>query len=167
MLRLVDRVIEPACAATLCTIVVVLFVAVVFRYGLNHPLGWPEEVARFGLVWLTFLGAYVAFRRGAHIRVDFLVKQMSLRAQRRLGVVANLLVALLIALLIREGAHFAATFFGDPSPYLRFPIGLQYLALPIAGVLWLLALAVSTKAAWTGRSTDRASAIDRAGGDAE
>ncbi|MBI2322688.1 MAG: TRAP transporter small permease [Chloroflexi bacterium] len=167
MLRRVDRVVEPVCAATLCGIVVVLFVAVVFRYALNRPLGWPEEVARLGLVWLTFLGAYVAFRRAAHIRVDFLVKQMSARAQRRLTIVANLLMALVIALLIREGVTYATTFFGDPSPYLRFPIGIQYLALPVAGVLWLLALAAATRSAVAGRQATPAGPAEHTGADAE
>lgn len=150
MLRRLDRVVEPVCAAILLAIVLVLFVAVIFRYALNRPLGWPEEVARLGLVWLTFLGAYLAFRRGAHIHVDLLVMKLSGRARLRLALVGNLLMALAIALLIREGVTYATAFFDDPSPYLRFPIGLQYIALPVAGIGWLLALAARTRAALEG-----------------
>lgn len=142
MLRRLDRfVVEPICAALLLTITIVLFVAVVFRYGLNRPLGWPEEIARLSLVWLTFLGAYLAFRRDAHIHVDLAVKKLSPRAQLRVALTGNLLMALATALLIREGVTYATSFFDDRSPYLRFPIGLQYLALPIGGLGWLVALA--------------------------
>ena len=150
MLRRFDRVVEAICAALMLEIVVVLFVAVVFRYAINRPLGWPEEVARGSLVWLTFLGAYLAFRRGAHIHVDLLVRKLPARGRLRLALVGNLLMALATALLIRDGVTYASTFFDDPSPYLRFPIGLQYLALPIGGLGWLLALAARSGSALKG-----------------
>jgi TRAP-type transport system small permease protein len=150
VLRRFDRVVEAICAALMLEIVVVLFVAVVFRYAINRPLGWPEEVARGSLVWLTFLGAYLAFRRGAHIHVDLLVRKLPARGRLRLALVGNLLMALATALLIREGVTYASTFFDDPSPYLRFPIGLQYLALPIGGLGWLLALAARSGSALKG-----------------
>ncbi len=145
MLRAIDRIIEAACAAIILTIVLVVFGSSVFRYILVKPLGWAEEVARLGLVWVTFLGAYVAFRRGAHIEIDMVVSRLSVRARRRLGLVTNLLMALVIAVLVREGIRYARTFFDDPSPYLRFPIGIQYLALPAGGLLWLLALFVRSR----------------------
>ena len=137
---------EAVCAAIILAIVVVVFGSVVFRYVLATPLGWTEEVARLGLVWVTFLGAYLAFRRGAHIGIDLVVARMPARVRQRLGLVANLLMALAIAVLIREGGNYARTFFADPSPYLRFPIGIQYLALPAGGLLWLLALAARSRA---------------------
>ena len=145
MLRAIDRIVEAACAAIILTIVLVVFGGFVFRYVLIKPLGWAEEVARLGLVWVTFLGAYVAFRRGAHIDIDMVVSRLSAVARQRLGLVTNLLMALVIAVLVREGIRYAKTFFDDPSPYLRFPIGLQYLALPAGGVLWLLALFVRSR----------------------
>lgn len=145
MLRILDRVIEALCATSMVVIVVSLFLGVIFRYVINRPLGWPEEVARMALVWMTFLGSYLAFRRGAHIHVDVFVSKLSHRARLGIALAGNLLMALSIALLIREGVVYATTFFYDPSPYLRFPIGLQYFALPIGGIGWLLALAVRTR----------------------
>ncbi|MBI3967669.1 MAG: TRAP transporter small permease [Chloroflexi bacterium] len=166
-MRHVDRIVEPLCALLLLAIVLVLFVGVLFRYAFNLPLGWTEEIARFGLVWMTFLGAYLAFRRGIHMHIDLAVAKMSARARSRLHVVGNLLMAVLIAILIRAGVQYAGEFFGDPSPYLRFPIGLQYVALPLAGILWLLALAVRTKAAVTQAPEDEPTAASRPVADSE
>ena len=45
-------------------------VQVFFRYVLNHSLFWSEELARFLLIWLTFLGASVAYHRRAHPGID-------------------------------------------------------------------------------------------------
>jgi hypothetical protein len=44
------------------TMTVVVAVQVFFRYVLNQSLFWSEELARYLLVWLSFLGASVAYR---------------------------------------------------------------------------------------------------------
>ena len=46
------------------------------RYILNHSLFWSEELARYLLVWLTFIGATVAYHRNMHPGVDFLFKRL-------------------------------------------------------------------------------------------
>lgn len=51
------------------------------RYVLNDSLAWTEEVARYLLVVLTFIGAAGAVRRGTHIRVEAL--EMALPARAR------------------------------------------------------------------------------------
>ena len=45
-------------------------VQVFFRYVLNQSLFWSEELARYLLIWLTFLGASCAYYRHAHPGVD-------------------------------------------------------------------------------------------------
>ena len=40
--------------------IVVTFVQVVFRYGLDSSLSWSEELARYLFVWVIFIGASVA-----------------------------------------------------------------------------------------------------------
>ena len=42
------------------------------RYVLNNSLAWTEEIARYLLIALTFIGAAMAVRKGTHIAVEFL-----------------------------------------------------------------------------------------------
>ncbi|MBT8361206.1 MAG: TRAP transporter small permease [Desulfobacterales bacterium] len=49
---------------------VVVFTQFFSRYVLNDPFGWTEEVARYLLICVGFLGATVGVRRNTHIFVE-------------------------------------------------------------------------------------------------
>lgn len=61
-------------SAVLILMVVVVCLQVVFRY-FGHPLSWPEEVARWTMIWVTFAGASYAFKNGGLIRVEYFVQK--------------------------------------------------------------------------------------------
>jgi TRAP-type C4-dicarboxylate transport system permease small subunit len=52
----------------------VVFYQVFTRYVLNDAAGWTEEIARYLLIAITFLGGAMAVRRGTHIQVDFVYR---------------------------------------------------------------------------------------------
>ena len=65
------------------------------RYVLNHSLFWSEEVGRICLVWISFLGASAAYKRRAHIGMDFMVVRLPHKTRRTiemLGVFLSLLL---------------------------------------------------------------------------
>ncbi|WP_282062225.1 TRAP transporter small permease [Roseobacter litoralis] len=53
--------------------VIAILVQVFFRYVLNSALPWPDEAARFCMLWMTGLMAPTAFRRGGFVAIDTLV----------------------------------------------------------------------------------------------
>ena len=52
--------------------VVVIIIQVFFRYVLNNALPWPDEVARFLMLWMTGLIAPSAYRWGGFVSIDIL-----------------------------------------------------------------------------------------------
>lgn len=56
--------------------VVAILIQVFFRYVLNSALPWPDEAARFMMLWLTGLMAPVAFRQGGFVAIDMVVQAM-------------------------------------------------------------------------------------------
>jgi TRAP-type C4-dicarboxylate transport system permease small subunit len=63
----------------------VVFYQVFTRYVMNDAAGWTEEIARYLLIAVTFLGGAMAVRRNTHIQVDFLYRFVPLAAQRGLA----------------------------------------------------------------------------------
>lgn len=52
----------------------VVFLQFFTRYVLNNSLGWTEEIARFLLIGVTFIGAVMATRKHSHIAVEFIYR---------------------------------------------------------------------------------------------
>lgn len=53
-------------------LVLFIVIGVGFRYGLNRPMVWGEELMIGLFVWLVFVGASAAMRTSSHIRLDVL-----------------------------------------------------------------------------------------------
>ena len=62
--------------AVFWVLALVVFYQVFTRYVLNDAAGWTEEIARYLLVAMTFLGGAMAVRRNTHIQVDFLYRYL-------------------------------------------------------------------------------------------
>ena len=53
----------------IAVMVIVILTQVFFRYVLNNALPWPDEAARFMMLWLTGLMAPVAMRQGGMVAI--------------------------------------------------------------------------------------------------
>lgn len=70
----------------LIVMVFIVVLQVVFRY-FGKPLSWPEEVARWTMIWITFAGASHCFKNGGLIRVEFFVQKFfSKKAQNAIEI---------------------------------------------------------------------------------
>jgi TRAP-type C4-dicarboxylate transport system permease small subunit len=54
--------------------VIIILIQVFFRYVLGSALAWPEEAARFLMLWMTGLMAPTAFRRGGFVSIEMLTR---------------------------------------------------------------------------------------------
>ncbi len=86
---MIDKFIDRICrlfvvlmVASLALMVLMVFGNVVLRYGFNSGITISEELSRWMLVWMTFLGAIVALREHTHIGIDTLVRRLGRTGKR-------------------------------------------------------------------------------------
>jgi len=72
----------------------VVFLQFFTRYVLNNSLGWTEEIARYLLILVTFVGSVTAMRKGSHIAVEALLVYLPREARHWTLVTVDGLVAL-------------------------------------------------------------------------
>lgn len=135
---MIDRVLEALLALLLAVVVVLAFAAVVFRYLLEASIPWSFEVLQALLVYITFIGSYVALRKSAHLRVDVLVKKLPQSLKVVVFSVNQLLIAAVSFVMLYWGAIQAVRFAGQRTIMMEMPVALLYAIVPISGALMLL-----------------------------
>ena len=91
------RIGRAVAIVALAIMVAVVLAQVFFRYALNNALPWPDEAARFMMLWLTGLIAPMAYRRGGFVAIDMLEQAIP----RRLGALLSLtLLGIALAVLV-------------------------------------------------------------------
>jgi len=121
------------------TVVVVL--QVICRYLLGAALTWSEEFARFGLVWITFLGAGIALRRRAHVGVQVIVELFSPGVRKIVQVLTIFTVVGFLLIATFKGMELALFNMKQYSPAMGLPMGLVYLAIPSGCLVLIIQLA--------------------------
>lgn len=90
---------DAASLAIFWLLALVTFLQFFTRYVLNNSFAWTEEIARYLLMWLTFFGGAVVFRRRANISIDLFVDLLPRPVGRIVKVVAMLVTIALLILL--------------------------------------------------------------------
>lgn len=155
--RLLDRILFGTIALLLAAMVADVTIQVFFRYVIQDPPTWTEELARYLFIWQIFLAAGVAFGRGSHIVVDALLMALPRAGKRVLLIVSNLMVLAFLLVLIWQGANMAGLTSNTFSTAMTLNMGMVYAALPVgAGVS---ALYVILRLLGLFRGTDGASEV--------
>src|SRR5215813_4766954 len=134
-LRAVASLPEVLAGLLLVAVTILLFLQTAFRYVLFVPIGWAEEAARIGLIWLTFLGATVCSRRGLHSRFTILFDRVPLPLRRGMGALSDLVTLLFAGIMVVKGWDMVQHSWYERWIMLDVPMAYTYLAIPIAGVL--------------------------------
>ncbi len=106
------------------------------RYVLNHSLFWSEEVGRILLVWITFLGATAAYRRGIHVGIVLVAAKLPERWRRGTEMLAVVLSLVFFEILVIYGTLFIRFVQGQKTAALGLPQGVPYFVLPLSGVVF-------------------------------
>ena len=81
--------------------VAAILIQVVARYLFNNALPWPDEAARFCMLWMTGLMAPTAFRRGSFVALDIISSFLS----KQIAIFLNLLLLLTSLLILLIAVH--------------------------------------------------------------
>jgi TRAP-type C4-dicarboxylate transport system permease small subunit len=155
--REANRLAERVMAALIGAMTLLVGAQIAGRFLFSYSIFWSDELARFLLVWIAFLGMSVGARRGAHPGVDSLVRLLSPRWAHGASLAAIGCSLLFFLVMTGYGTLLVLRTWGQVSPSLGLRMGVPYLAVPTAGALMALhAIAVARVGALPGSGAERA-----------
>jgi len=145
LLKLLDRAVAWAlagirvvCIAQATALFLIIVLAVIGRYVFGRSLTWTEEVPRYLLIWISFLGAAAGVARRDHVGFDVLFNAFPAPVRRWLGAAIGVLMLGFGWIVFRYGITFVKDFGPDMMETIPYTNYWYYVAVPICGALLLL-----------------------------
>lgn len=140
ILKKIDTIVTHIEEWTLFAIVMAallsLFANVILRYGFNYTLAWSEELVRIVIIYSTFLGASVAVKQRAMIKIDAVV-QIFPRLKPGLTLYTDILMLVFAGMMIFYGYQMAHQQYltHQKTIIMQIPLVVVYSIMPIVGVM--------------------------------
>ncbi|MBW2429138.1 MAG: TRAP transporter small permease [Deltaproteobacteria bacterium] len=150
--RLLSRLVETLVILIACIIVAIVTAEVTLRYLFSHSMIFTEELSRYLMVWIVFLGSALAIRDGSHIRIQILVNRLSPRLQQIVKLVAYALIIAFLIFITVEGLKILPRQLQQMCITIDISLFYFYLAIPVGSILMIIFLLPAIGKALVGKS---------------
>ncbi|WP_284179752.1 TRAP transporter small permease [Rhabdaerophilum sp. SD176] len=116
-------------------IVSITILSVWYRYALNAPLSWTEQMCRILFVWSVFAGAAILYRQMLHIAIDMMVVMLPPGLQKIVGWINQILMLLTGILMLVYGLQISIGTLDQTFGALEISPASFYFAAPYCGLL--------------------------------
>jgi TRAP-type transport system small permease protein len=137
-LRILGDTIDIALTVLAGMLLVVMCANVAARAALNTDIAWNTEFGEFVLLWATFLGGAAAARRSAHMQITEFVWAMPKRLRYVVELTTRAAVVVILGFLVFNGMGLVDSTMEQRMTVLNWPVGIQYLAMPVGSALALV-----------------------------
>lgn len=137
-LRYLDRIMLWVIFALTIVMFLMVFLQVIFRYMIDVPFSFSEELARYLMVWIVCIGAAGAYGQGMHIGVNLFTGLLPAVGQKRVARLVHLAVGGLMGVVIFEGGRLSYLLANQFSPAMEIRMTWPYLAVPVGAFLILI-----------------------------
>ena len=150
-----DNLEEWVCGFLLMTIVTLLMVQVICRYGSGKTVAWIEEVCRFAFLYLVYLAASCVTAKNLHIRVTAQLKLLPRWLQGTLLFLTDCIWFAFCVITAWQGVLFLESMSMRPmiSGALMLDMRYVFFAVPLAFTLQGIRIAERWWRILTGRDT--------------
>lgn len=136
--QITGRVVDTLAVVLLIFIFILGICQVFWRWVLNDPIVWSEEMIRLTYVWICYLGWVIAERADSHIRITAIVSRLPVSFQKWQQAFCHILGIIMCALMVRYGIDLI--FAGLKRTAVSFPLNFAvvYLMGPICNAILIV-----------------------------
>lgn len=143
-MKIFNKTTEGFIGIAMMTVTLLLFVNIILRFFFSAGITWAEELIRYAIIWITFIGSSVCFQRGIHVSIDLLIDFLPEKGKKLLNLIINVLAIIFMVFLIKFGFDLVSFSkgTGQLAPALRIEMFWVYLAIPVGAFLSLIHLII-------------------------
>ncbi len=138
--HLSERIVQVTLVGMVGMMTIIIIIQVFMRYLFLYSLSWSEEVARYLMIWVSFLGASLALKYGFHIGVEFVLNRMPETMRGWVILTAKLGTLLFLIYFTIGGFRVSWAVRDQDSPALLFSMAYAYLSAPVGGFFMIIQL---------------------------
>ncbi len=129
--RILSRILGGVVILLAMVIVTVVTVDVALRYLFGGTLAFTEELSRYLMVWVVFLGSALAIRDNSHIRIIVFVSRLQATPKFLVELISDIAILGFCAVVIFEGIRILPAQFQQNTTTLNVSMFWFYLAIPL------------------------------------
>jgi TRAP-type C4-dicarboxylate transport system permease small subunit len=128
----------------LLVIVIVTILQVIFRFIFDSPLVWSDELARFTLIWMTFIGAAIVSFDDKHLAVELIQEKLTPKLKlittlmMRALIIAFLIITAVSSIELIQVSHYLN------SGALEIPFSYWRIAAPVGCILMVIFIIIKS-----------------------
>jgi TRAP-type transport system small permease protein len=134
ILRVIDSLLLGAAILLFAAFLSSVFLQVLFRYVIEMPLPWTEEVAVHLFIWSSFLAASVITGRDDHFAIDFFTKNLPARLDWSLRILSTALSLLFALIVVYKGVGWSLRMLPMRTSVLQMSQGAVYAVIPLSAI---------------------------------
>lgn len=139
---LVAKAAEIFCVLGFAALVVAFTVQIFFRYVLNDPLSWTQEVSGILYVWVVCVGSATIVKEREHVSFNLIYESVLPKTRRMLALLGTGLILVVLLLSLYGNYDYIAFTGRQKSPTLRLPMTVVFSAFGVFMVLLIINSAV-------------------------
>ena len=139
IIDLLDKVLEKIVSWLMVLLVGTVILQIAYRYFIvkiiQYDLSFTDELARYTVVWITYLAIGLSFKEGMQVSVDIIHDKLSEKKQIYLRLFIHSLMMLFNYVVIVKGIPLAIRNAGFTTPTMEISQAWLYIAPAVGGIL--------------------------------
>ncbi|ORC37726.1 hypothetical protein B4O97_01615 [Marispirochaeta aestuarii] len=135
--------------------VTILAIVGVFFRAIGNSLSWNEELMRWILIGIGYIGAAVALKERSHIGIEFFITRMKPKLRKFSIILGYLTIVLFLLVVLIYGYKSADVAWRQKGSILRVPMYWVKLNLPLGSLFMLVHMTYFTVGFFKEKGDDR------------
>lgn len=134
----INKIVGLLLALMLGVMSILIILQVISRFVINFPLTWSEELSRYLMIYIVFLGASLAMRHNKLISIEILPETLTGNKRKFVIILVMVISIIFFAILFKQGIDMLPLVQMQSSPGLQLSMAVAYASIPIGSFLLVL-----------------------------